>query len=54
MTRDAVERAQDKIDTAFDAVESAKVRDALLAGKKDVFEKELGRSDDVDEGLVRL
>lgn len=54
MARDAVERAQEKIDTAFDAVESEKVRDALLAGKKDAFEKDLGRGDGVDEGLVRL
>lgn len=54
MSRSAVERAQERIDSAFDAVESAKVRDALLAGKKDAFEKHLGRSDGVDEGMVRL
>lgn len=54
MIRSAADRAREKIDSAFDAVERTKVRDALLAGKKDVFEKDLGRSDDVDEGMVRL
>ncbi|MEO3432233.1 hypothetical protein [Inquilinus sp. CAU 1745] len=54
ITRSAADRAREKIDSAFDAVESAKVRDALLAGKKDAFEKDLGRSDGVDEGMVRL
>ncbi|MBB6011317.1 hypothetical protein HNR59_000662 [Aquamicrobium lusatiense] len=54
MTRSTADRARDKIASAFDAVESAKVRDALLAGRKDAFEKNLGRSDSVDEGMVRL
>lgn len=54
MTRRAADRAREKIDSTFDAVESAKVRDALLAGKKDAFEKDLGRSDGVDEGMVHL
>jgi hypothetical protein len=31
-----------------------KVPNALVAGKKDAFEKDLGRGDGVDEGMVRL
>jgi hypothetical protein len=54
MSRDAADRARQKIDSAFDAVESGKVRDALLAGKNDAFEKDLERVDGVDEGMVRL
>ena len=54
LSRSAPDRVREKIDSAFDAVERAKVRDALLAGKKDAFEKDLGRSGGVDEGLVRL
>jgi len=54
ITRSAADLAREKIDFAFNAVESAKIRDALLAGKKDAFKKELGRSDGVDEGMVRL
>jgi hypothetical protein len=54
MSRSAADQVREKIDSAFDAVECGKVRDALLAGKKDAFEKELGRSDGVDEGMVRL
>lgn len=54
MNRSEAERAREKIDVAFDAVERGKVRDALLEGKKDAFEKDLGRSDSVDEGMVRL
>lgn len=54
ISRDAADRARQKIDSAFDAVESGKVRDALLAGKKDAFEKDLDRIDGVDEGMVCL
>jgi hypothetical protein len=54
MSRELAERAQKKIDSAFNAVDGAKVRDALLAGKEDTFEKDLGRGDGVDEGMVRL
>lgn len=54
MSRDAVARAQEKIDSAFDAVDSARVRDALLSGNKDAFESDLGGGDSVDEGMVRL
>ncbi|MCF1742045.1 hypothetical protein [Paradevosia shaoguanensis] len=54
LSRSAADRVREKIDSAFDAVESAKVCDALLSGKKDAFEKDLGRSDGVDEGMVRL
>ena len=54
MSRDAFDRAHEKINSAFDAVESEKVRDALIAGKNDAFEKDLGGGDGVDEGMVRL
>lgn len=54
MTRSAADRAREKIESAFDAVENVKIRDALLAGKQDAFEQDLGRSDGVDEGMVRL
>lgn len=54
MTRSASDRAREKIESAFDAVENVKIRDALSAGKKDAFEKDLGRSNGVDEGMVRL
>ncbi|MGE3702818.1 MAG: hypothetical protein AB7G08_29235 [Hyphomicrobiaceae bacterium] len=54
LSRSSVEYVWEKIDFAFDAVESAKVRNALVAGRKDAFEANLGKSDDVDEGMVRL
>lgn len=54
MSRSEAEQARKKIDAAFDAVESGKVRDALLGGRKDAFENDLGRNDSVDEGMVRL
>lgn len=54
MSRDAADRARGKVDAAFDAVESEKVRDALLEGRKDAFEKDLGKSDCVDDGMIRL
>lgn len=54
MSRDAADRAREGVDAAFDAVDSGKVRDALLEGRKDAFDKDLGRSDGVDEGMVRL
>ena len=54
MSRDAADRAQGEVDAAFDAVESAKVRDALIAGRKGAFEKDFGQSDGVDDGMVRL
>lgn len=54
LTREAADRARGKIDTALDAVECQKVRDALLEGRKDAFEKDLSKSDSVDEGIVHL
>ena len=54
MSLDAADRAREGVDAAFDAVDSGKVRDALLEGRKDAFDKELGRSGGVDEGMVRL
>lgn len=54
MTREAADRARRKVDAAFDAVKSEKVRDALLEGRRDAFEKDLGKSDGVDEGMVLL
>ncbi|WLA47905.1 hypothetical protein QIH80_40925 [Bradyrhizobium elkanii] len=54
MTQDAYDRVQEKINTSFDTIEADKVRNALVAGKKDAFEKDLGRGDGVDEGMVRL
>ena len=54
MSRDAADRAHGKVDAAFDAVDSEKVRDALIEGRKDAFEKDFGKSDGVDDGMVRL
>jgi hypothetical protein len=54
MSRSAADRTREKIDIAFEAMECGKVGDALLAGKKHAFEKDFGRSDGVDEGIVRL
>jgi len=51
---DVANRVRERIDLAFSAVDSEKVRDALLAGERDAFEKDLGGGDDVDEGMVRL
>ena len=54
MSLDAADRAREGVDAAFDAVDSGKVRDALMKGRKDAFDKDLGRSDGVDDGMVRL
>ncbi len=54
MSREAFERTRGKINPAFDAVESMKIRAALIAGRRDAFEKDLGGGDSVDEGMVRL
>jgi len=54
ISRDAADRARGKIDAAFDAVKSERVRDALSTARKDAFVKDLGKSDGIDEGLVRL
>lgn len=54
MSREAGDRARRKIDAAFDSVDGDKVCRALLEGKNNAFEKDLGRSDDIDEGMVRL
>lgn len=54
MTQDACDRAQNKVNNSFDAIEIEKVRDALLAGKNNMFGKKLGGSDGVDEGLACL
>ena len=50
----ATERALDKIDAAFDLVDSDKVSDALLAGAKDAFKNDLNNGDGVEDGLVPL
>ena len=54
MSRGAAARTHEKIDSAFNAVECAKIREALLGGKKDAFKADFGRIDGVDEGMVRL
>lgn len=54
LSRSAADRVRAKIDSAFDLVKCADVRAALLAGEKDAFTKDLGISDGVDDGMVRL
>lgn len=54
LSRSAANRMREKIDAAFDAVDHEKVCHALMVGRKDAFQKDLGRSDGVEEGMVRL
>ncbi|MBI1384713.1 MAG: hypothetical protein GC150_07380 [Rhizobiales bacterium] len=54
MSRDAAETARGKVDAAFDAVDCERVREALIEGRQDAFENDVGKSDGVDDGMVRL
>ena len=54
ISRDSAIRAQGKVDAVFDALASKKVRDSLIEGRKDAYEKDFGKSDGIDDGMVRL
>lgn len=54
LSRSAAARVNENIDATFDSVDSEKVRNALLGGRKDAFEAELGRNNSVDAGLICL
>ncbi|MGL5445976.1 MAG: hypothetical protein ACRDBL_01550 [Rhabdaerophilum sp.] len=54
ISRSASDNARRKVDVAFDALDYGKVRTALIEGRKDAFESDFGKSDGVDDGMVRL
>lgn len=54
MSRNASDLARRRVDAAFEALDCAKVRTAVIEGRKDAFERDFGRSDGVDDGMVRL
>ncbi|WP_306119126.1 MULTISPECIES: hypothetical protein [unclassified Roseitalea] len=54
MSHEAAARAREKVNAAFDVMDRQKVRDALIEGRKDAFEKDVGKSDGVDDGMIRL
>lgn len=54
MSRATVDWARGRVDVAFDSVDREKVRDALLEGRKDAFERDLGKRGGVDEGMLHL
>lgn len=54
MSRDAAKMARGKVDAAFNTVDCGRVRRALIEGRKDAFEMDVGKSDGVDDGMIRL